>query len=137
MLSRNMNNDALSTKRPRIDVALERVCRVAPATKGRNIEATSPLLSPPTRVASPTADTATTMMVAEQIDRILNSMSAKRTHSLAFDVTKHDLDAQLDALAKARHGTSPRRRWRFVTAVDPKKETDAAVALLTVAQQQP
>ena len=136
MLSRNMNNDALSAKRPRIDVTLEQVCRVAPAAKGRNIEATSPPLSPPTRVASPTTDTATAM-AAEQIDRILNSMSAKRTHSLAFDVTKYDLDAQLDALAKARHGTSPRRRWRFVTAVDPKKETDAAVALLTVAQQQP
>ena len=139
MLSRNLNNDALSAKRPRIDVTLEQVCRVAPATKGRNIEATSPPLSPPTRVASPTADTAATTIVAEQIDRILNSMNAKRTHSLAFDVTRHDLDAQLDALAKARHGTSPRRRWRFVTAVDPKKEKekDAAVALLSVAQQQP
>ena len=135
MLSRNMHSDALSAKRPRIDVTLEQVCRVAPATKGRNIEATSPPLSPPTRVASPTADTATTTMVAEQIDRILDSMNAKRTHSLAFDVTRHDLDAQLDALARARHGTSPRWRWRFVTAIDRKKETDAAVALLTVAQQ--
>lgn len=129
------HNDALSAKRQRIDVPPERICRIA--TQGRNIEATSPPLSPLTCVASPTADTAATM-VAEHIDCILNSMNAKRTYSLAFDITMHDLDAQLDALAKARHGMSPRRRWRFVTtAVDSKKEKDAAVALLTVAQQQP